>query len=292
MAVGGVALTHPDRELWPGITKRHLADYWQAVAGHALPGLSRRPLAIVRCPEGIAGEHFFQKHGRRGLPSVIREGEAGGSPYLAIDDADGLIAMAQVSAIELHVWGATEADPLHPDMVVFDLDPGEGVAFADVVRGALDVRAALDRLGLVAFCRTTGGKGLHVVAPIEPVTEWGAVKRFCRGFAEEISARQPVRYVSTVRKSVRRGHILIDWLRNALGATAIASFCPRARPGALVATPLAWEEVNSKLDPAAFTLRSVPERLARQRGEPWENFAISRKRLPEPAGRRTARAKP
>ena len=145
-----------------------LAQYWQKVAAQALPGLRHRPLAIMRCPEGIGGEHFFQKNGHGYLPAQIREGHAGGQPYLAIDDEDGLIAMAQMSAIELHPWGATEADPLHPDRLVFDMDPGEGVAFDEVVRAALEVRDRLAALGLTGFCRTTGGKGLHVVAPLRP----------------------------------------------------------------------------------------------------------------------------
>ena len=140
--------------------------------------------------------------------------------------------MAQISAIELHAWGATEADPLHPDRMVFDLDPGEGVAFADVVKAALDMRDRLQRLGLTSFCRTTGGKGLHVVVPLEPVAHWDAVKPFCRAFAETLSQEQPDRFLSTVRKADRDGRILIDWLRNGLGATAIASFSPRARDGA------------------------------------------------------------
>jgi bifunctional non-homologous end joining protein LigD len=277
---GHVALTHPDRALWPGITKQDLAEYWKAVVDHALPGLARRPLAVVRCPAGIGGQHFFQKHGHSALPSAVRQGEASGQPYLAIDDADGLIAMAQVSAIELHTWGATEADPLHPDRVVFDLDPGEGVEFADVATAALDVRAQLQRLGLMSFCRTTGGKGLHVVVPLEPIADWDAVKSFCRGFAETLSREQPKRFLSTVKKVDRRGRILIDWLRNGLGATAIASFSPRARDGATVATPVAWDDVDRRLDPAAFTLRTVPERLARLRGDPWEGFASLRQHLP------------
>ena len=147
VTVGNIALTHPDRELWPGITKQQLAEYWSTIAEHALPGLAHRPLAIVRCPEGIGGEHFFQKHGHS-MPSAIRTGAADGQPFLAIDDADGLIAMAQMSAIELHAWGATEADPLHPDQIVFDLDPGDGVAFSDVVTAAIDVRDQLRRLRL------------------------------------------------------------------------------------------------------------------------------------------------
>ena len=281
VTVGSIALTHPDRELWPGITKLHLAEYWQAVAEHALPGLAHRPLAIVRCPEGIAGEHFFQKHGHGTLPPSIRQGEAEGSPYLAIDNVDGLIAMAQISAIELHAWGSTEADPLHPDQIVFDLDPGEGVAFTEVVAAADDLRGQLRRLRLESFCRTTGGKGLHIVVPLEPIAHWDAVKPFCRAFAETMSEEQPKRFLSTLKKVDRRGRIFIDWLRNGMGATAVASFCPRARAGATVATPLAWDEVTRRLDPAKFTLRTVPERLARLRSDPWAGFATTSQRLPD-----------
>ncbi|MBV8614012.1 MAG: DNA ligase D, partial [Acetobacteraceae bacterium] len=145
--LGAVALTHPDRELWPGITKHDLAAYWRAVAGHALPGIARRPLAIVRCPDGVAGEHFFQKHAHGHMPPQIRAAEAAGAPYLAIDDLDGLYACAQIAAIELHAWGAAEADPLRPDQIVMDLDPGEGVPLEAVARAAHDMRARLERLG-------------------------------------------------------------------------------------------------------------------------------------------------
>jgi bifunctional non-homologous end joining protein LigD len=294
VTVGRIALSHPDRELWPGITKQDLAEYWNRVAEHALPGLARRPLAILRCPEGIAGEHFFQKHGHGALPSAVRQGEAAGQPYLAIDDADGLIAMAQISAIELHAWGANDADPQHPDLMVFDLDPGEGVAFADVTKAALDLRDQLQQLGLRSFCRTTGGKGLHLVVPLEPVAGWDVVKPFCRAFAEMLSEAQPERFLSTVKKADRRGRILIDWLRNGLGATAVASFSPRAREGATVATPIAWEEVNRRLDPGKFTLRTLPDRLARQSADPWAGFASLRQHLPDHAETvgQTARAAP
>ena len=280
-SVGGITLTHPDRELWPGVTKQALAEYWLAVADQALPGLARRPLAVVRCPAGIAGEHFFQKHGHGAMPPAIRDGAVSGSPYLAIDNADGLVAMAQMSAIELHAWGAAEADPLHPDRIVFDLDPGEGVAFADIVTAAHDVRDHLTRLGLESFCRTTGGKGLHVVVPLQPVAPWDDVKPFCRAFAETMSQEKPDAYLPTLKKADRRGKILIDWLRNGIGATAVASFCPRARPGANVATPVAWDEVTGGLDPARFTIKSTPDRLARQRSDPWENFLAVRQRLPD-----------
>ena len=184
--VGGVTLSHADRQLWPGITKLELAEYWQAVAEAALPGLAHRPLGIVRCPEGIGRERFFQKRTDGLFPPQVRDGAAAGSPYVALDDADGLIAMAQMSAIELHAWGAREADPLHPDWVVFDLDPGEGVEWAEVVRSAHAVRDRLGQLGLASFCRTTGGKGLHVVVPLTPSPDWDweRVKNFCRAFAE------------------------------------------------------------------------------------------------------------
>ena len=294
--VGGIELTHPDRALWPGISKRALAEYWLAVAPFALPFLAHRPLAIVRCPDGIGGEHFFQKRGRGLLPPAVREGEAASSPYLAIDDAAGLVSLAQIAAIELHPWGAAEADALHPDLLVFDLDPGEDVPFAEVVRAAQMLRERLERLGLGAFCRTTGGKGLHVAVPLAPRAGWEEAKAFCRSFAETLSNEQPQRFLPRLAKLERRGRILIDWLRNGLGATAIGAFCPRARPGAIVATPLAWSEVTARLDPRAFTLASLPRRLAGRGAAAWDGFEPARRALPgtappaQPASRRRASA--
>jgi bifunctional non-homologous end joining protein LigD len=282
MTIEGVTLTHPDRALWPGITKRDLAEYWQAVADHALPGIAHRPLAILRCPDGIKGEQFFQKHPNGDLPPGIRSGEADKAPYLAIDGVQGLIAMTQISAVELHVWGATEKAPLQPDQLVFDLDPGEDVPFRIVAEAAREVKDRLADLGLPSFCRTTGGKGLHLVVPLRPEAGWDVIRPFCRDFAEMLSHDRPDRYLSTVRKADRRGRILIDWLRNGLGSTAVASFCPRARPGATVATPLSWDEVNEDLDPSGLNLRSVIERLQRQKSDPWADFHRSRVRLPTP----------
>jgi len=290
--VGNVELTHADRELWPGITKQHLAEYWQAVAEHALPGLALRPLSILRCPDGIAKESFFQKNGHGYLPHQIREGHAGGQPYLAIDDVDGLIAMAQMSAIELHAWGAAEQDALHPDQLVFDLDPGEGLAFPEVVRAALDIRKRLQAIRLQSFCRTTGGKGLHVVVPLRPEAGWDVVKPFCRTFAEAMEAEAPDRFLAHLKIADRTGRILVDWLRNGLGATAVASYCPRARPGAGVATPLAWSEVTPKLDPAAFTVLTVPKRLDKLKADPWAGFRGMDQRLPDLKPARTAEPKP
>jgi bifunctional non-homologous end joining protein LigD len=266
-------------------------QYWQAVADHALPGLAHRPLAIVRCPEGVDGEHFFQKHGHGTMPPGIRDGTADKAPYLAIDGLQGLVAMAQMSAIELHVWGATEADPLHPDQLVFDLDPGEGVKVPEIVAAALDLRDKLEALGLASFCRTSGGKGLHVVVPLKPEQRWDPVRAFCKNFAETVSEANPEKYLAHVKIADRRGRILIDWLRNGLGATAVASFCPRARPGAGVATPLAWQEVTPKLDLQAFTLRTVPDRLVKLKADPWADFDQLRRRLPA-VPKKTEKAQP
>ncbi|MBL6454662.1 DNA ligase D [Belnapia sp. T6] len=279
--VGTTRITHADRELWPGITKQDLAEYWRQVAPRALPGIAGRPLALLRCPEGIAGERFFQKHGNRGMPPAIREGSAEDQPYLAIESEEGLIACAQMAAIELHGWGASLSDPSHPDRVVFDLDPGEGVEFPVVVQAALDLRRRLEGMGLASFCRTTGGKGLHLVVPLRPEAGWDAVRGFAQGFAQALEAEAPDRFVATLPKARRRGRILVDWLRNGVGATAICSYSPRARPGATVATPLAWREVTPKLDPQRFTIATVPDRLRRQRRDPWAEMAKTDQRLPE-----------
>ncbi len=279
--IGAIRLTHPDRELWPGITKQDLADYWRTVADHALPGIANRPLALVRCPEGIAGEHFFQKHANRGMPPQLREGSFDGAPYLALEDADGLIACAQMAAIELHGWGSTLPDAGHPERLIFDLDPGANVPWEAVIHAAHDLRARLDKIGLASFPRTTGGKGLHLAIPLKPSADWPTARAWTRAFAEKLEREHPALYVASIPKARRVGRILIDWLRNGLGSTAICSFSPRARDGATVATPLAWSEVKPALDPHSFTVRTVPARLAHQKRDPWESFAKKAATLPE-----------
>jgi bifunctional non-homologous end joining protein LigD len=279
--VAGVKLTHPDRELWPGITKQDLAKYWHAVSGAALPGIAARPLAFVRCPDGIDGQHFFQKHASKGMPAALHEGNFDGAPYLALDDEAGLAACAQIAAIELHAWGSTLDDPGRPDQLVFDLDPGEGTSWADVIAAADDLRRRLKAAGLALFPRTSGGKGLHLLVPLTPDAEWDTARAWCRAFAEDCERDAPEKYVSSVRKAKRRGRILIDWLRNGLGSTAAASFSPRARTNATVATPLSWAEVTESLDPQAFTIATVPKRLAKLRHDPWKDFDKARVRLPK-----------
>jgi bifunctional non-homologous end joining protein LigD len=291
--VGGVELSHADRQLWPGITKQDLAEYWQAVAERALRGIAHRPLSILRCPDGIQGkEQFFQKNGHGIMPAAVREGSAGGQPYLAIDDADGLISMAQMSAIELHTWGAAEREPTKPDRLVFDLDPGEGVPWAEVVKAAHDVRDRLAQLHLTSFCRTTGGKGLHIVVPLMPEADWSLAKPFCRAFAETMGQEEPNRFLAHLKIADRRGKILVDWLRNGLGATAVASFSPRARPGATVATPVSWKEVTPKLNPSGHTILTLPKRLVSSKTDPWEGFEDIEQRLPDLAPKRMSAAPP
>ena len=272
--IAGQRLTHPDRLLWPEASKADLAAYWQTVAERAAPGIVGRPLAFVRCPDGIAGEHFFQKHKSRGMPDAIAEAEFDGAPYLALADSAGLVATAQIAAIELHCWGSAIADAGHADRLVFDLDPGDGTPFVDVVEAAKDVRRRLEALGLAAYPRTSGGKGLHIVTPIETEVDWDSIRAWCRRFAERMEHEAPDRYVASTRKARRIGRILVDWLRNGLGSTAIASYSPRARPGATVATPLAWREVTNRLDPGGFTIRSVPDRL--RTADPWRDFDADR----------------
>ena len=280
IAEGAVKFSHPEKELWPGITKQMLADYWRAVAPAALPGLAGRPLALVRCPDGFAGQQFFQKHAMKGMQRQFREAEQDGAPYLTFDDADGLQAAAQMAALELHTWGSPAADAARADRLVFDLDPGPGVEWATTVKAAHEVRDRLGKIGLASFCRTSGGKGLHVVAPVLPGPHWDAVRAWCRAFAEAMEAEAPDRFVASVPKARREGRILVDWLRNGLGSTAIGSFSPRARAGAPIATPVTWKEVTAKLDPASFTLVTIPKRLAKLQSDPWEGFAEAAQPIP------------
>ncbi len=281
--VAGQRLTHPERLLWPrdgsdpGLTKADLAAYWQAVSARALPEIADRPLAMVRCPDGIGGEHFFQKHKTRGMPDALREGAEDDAPYLALSDVAGLVATAQIAAIELHGWGSPGTDPAHADRLVFDLDPAEDVPFARTVEAALEIRRRLEAAGLASYPRTSGGKGLHVVAPISTRMDWDAVRAWCREFAESMERDAPDRYVSSTRKTRRTGRILIDWLRNGLGSTAVASYSPRARLGATVATPLSWREVTPSLDIKAFTIRTVPDRV--RKADPWREFDRDRREL-------------
>ena len=257
--VAGVRVTHPERVLWPdrGLTKADLAAHYARVAAKMLPEVTGRPLSIVRCPEGTAGMCFFQKHATPGTPSEVKrigvtEGDGRRAEYLMVDSPEGLVGLAQIGALEVHVWGAREGDPDRPDRLVFDLDPAPGLAWDVVVDGLLEVRRRLAAGGLDCWARSTGGKGLHAVVPLgRRAWDWDQVKAFAKDLAESMAADEPKRFVSKASKAARKGKIFVDWLRNIRGATAIATWSPRARPGAPVAVPVPWATLRKTKPPYA-----------------------------------------
>ena len=283
--VEGVRLSSPDKVLWAeqGITKSELADYYVAVSDVMLPHVARRPVTMVRCPTGAEKKCFYQRHAASGVLPQLKEVTVPGfdEPYLYIEDVAGLIAMVQMGTLEIHPWGVTVERPDRPDRIIFDLDPDEGLGFADVVRATLEVRERLEAIGLLSFVKTTGGKGLHIVVPIEPVTEWRAAKAFAKAFSEVMAADSPERYLTRISKAERSGRIFIDYLRNDPTSTAVGPYSTRSRPGAPVATPLEWDEVGPELDPKAFTVATVPERVRALRREPWSEMDDVRQRMPE-----------
>ncbi|MEI2807171.1 DNA ligase D [Albidovulum sp.] len=272
-----IKLTHPDRIYWPdeGITKEGLADYYTEVWRRIAPYVVNRPLALLRCPEGIEGEKFFQKHAWKGLNPAIRlveDPRDPGDPLISIDGLAGLIALVQSAALEIHPWGSTLDDWERPDMITMDLDPGEDVEWQRVIDAAQELRQRLTDAGLAAFVKTSGGKGLHVVSPLKPRAGWPEVKAFTKAMAEAMAAESPDLYVATIAKAKRAGKILIDYLRNQRGATAVAAWSPRARPGAAVSTPLGWEELGPEIGPAHFTVQNLTARLAALPKDPWDGF--------------------
>jgi DNA ligase D len=282
--VDGVRLSHPEKVLYPeqGITKRALADYYRAVADWILPHVARRPISLVRCPAGRQKKCFFQRHAGSGVPTELDEIAIAGfeEPYLYISDEPGLIALVQMGVLEIHPWGALIDRPDRPDRVIFDLDPGEGLGFADVMKAAREVRDALKRRDLQSFVKTTGGKGLHVVVPIARRHGWADVKSWAKTVANALAADAPQRYLTRIAKAERKGRIFIDYLRNDPTSTAVAPYSTRARAGAPVATPLHWDELTARLDPAAFTVATVPERLKRLKTDPWRDMPTLRQPLP------------
>jgi bifunctional non-homologous end joining protein LigD len=281
--VEGVRLSSPDKILWPdqGVTKSELADYYVAVADRMLPHVARRPVTMVRCPVGAEKKCFYQRHAASGVLPELKEVTVPGfdEPYLYIEDAAGLIAMVQMGTLEIHPWGVTLDVLDKPDRIIFDLDPDESLGFADVIAAAHDVRQRLDALGLTSFVKTTGGKGLHVIVPIEPVTAWRDAKAWAKLLSEQMAADAPERYLTRISKAERSGRIFIDYLRNDPTSTAVAPYSTRSRAGAPVAMPLEWGEVTNGLDPTAFTVSTVPKRI-REVPDPWAGMHEVRQRLP------------
>ena len=273
-------LTHPDRLLWPadGVTKQGLADYYAGVAAWILPHLVGRPLSLVRCPEGLAGECFYAKQAWAGLAAAVRRIAVGeGHTALALDDLDGLLALVQGSVLEIHPWGSSLKDLERPDRLIFDLDPGEDVAWGSVIAAALEVRDRLrSSLKLESFVKTTGGKGLHVVVPLVPSMTWSEATSLCKGVAVSMAGDSPDRYVARMAKVARKGKIFVDYLRNARGATAVAAYSTRARPGAAVSTPLDWSELSEAVRADHYRVGNIDRRLGHLRRDPWEGFFEAR----------------
>lgn len=283
---GTVTITHPERVVYPrdGITKGQVADYYRRVAPLLLPELAGRPLSLLRCPNGAGGECFFQKHYAPSLGKAVHavplKQKSGTEDYLYVEDIDGVLALVQMNTLELHPWGSTVAAPEKPDRLVFDLDPGPGVSWPQVKDAARQVRANLRKTGLESFVRLSGGKGLHVVVPIDPGPSWDTVKEFCEAFANAMAQQQPERYIATMSKAKREQKIFIDWLRNGRGSTSVCSWSLRAREHATVAMPLRWEELGKVDSPDQFTLDKALQRAARLKGDPWKDIATLRQALP------------
>lgn len=286
ITIHGVNLTHPDKVLYPeqGITKLALAEYYEAVADWILPHIRLRPISLVRCPMGRARNCFFQRHAGSGVPPQIHEIEISGfeesGAYLYLTGTPGLTALVQMGVLEIHPWGCRTDKPERPDRITFDLDPGEGLAFRDIVHAAKDVRQFLTSIGLQSFAKTTGGKGLHVQLPIARRYTWPEVKAFAKRVAELMAQNSPTRYLTRISKAERRGKIFIDYLRNDPTSTSVAPYSTRSRSGAPVSTPLHWDELSARLDPAKFNVTTVPQRLKRLCANPWAELETLMQPLP------------
>jgi bifunctional non-homologous end joining protein LigD len=284
--VAGVRISHANRVVYPeqGVTKAALARYYAAIADHILPHLRSRPAALVRCPEGLGQECFYQKHPGSWAPPTLRRvrirEKNKSDDYLIVEDLTGLVGLVQMGVLEIHTWNARAERLEAPDRLVFDLDPGPGVPWPAVLAAARLVRANLEARGLKSFVKTTGGKGLHVVAPIVPGPGWPACVAFARQVAEALAAETPRAFTTAMAKAARPGKIFVDYFRNQRGATSVAAYSTRARPGAPVSTPITWKELDSVPAGDHFTITTVERRLAKLAGDPWAGYDALEQSLP------------
>ncbi len=280
-----VRLTHPDKVLYPedGITKAQLAGYYAHVADWILPHIVDRPLTLVRCPQGHHQHCFFQKHAGKGMPDVLGHVSIVEKnttiDYALVKDLAGLLSLVQMNTLEIHVWGARADNVEKPDRLVFDLDPAPDLPWKRVIESARQLRTFFEELDLASFVKTTGGKGLHLVLPIERRTGWDEAREICHAIATAVCRADPDRYTTNMSKSARGGKIFIDYLRNSRGATAIAPYSTRARAGCPVATPMAWDELSSLASAQQYTLANVYNRLTSLKRDPWRDLASTRQTL-------------
>lgn len=287
-AVLGVTITNPDKVLWPAgagksVTKRQLAEYLATVGPWLIEHVRGRPCSLLRAPDGIDGETFFQRHAMTGTSELVDTVKVSGEhkPYLKIDEVGGLVAMGQLASLEFHPWNCAAFAPAVPGRLIFDIDPAGDVAFAAVVEAAKELRERLELLGLVAFCKTSGGKGLHVVTPLKARPDdglgWADAKMFAHAVSQQMAHDSPAKYLTKMAKKLRSGRIFLDYLRNDSTATAVAPLSPRARPGAPVSMPLTWTQVRHDLDPKRFTVHTVPELLAKTTA--WKDYRSAERPL-------------
>jgi bifunctional non-homologous end joining protein LigD len=281
----GIKLSNPDKVYYPdiGLTKLDVAKYYETVAPFMLPYVARRPISLVRCPEGIEGERFFQRHAMKGMSKAIKQvpipGGESKKPYLYIDDEEGLFGLIQISTLEIHDWGVSLAHVNEPDRLVFDLDPDEDLDLGTLKAATVEVREFLEDLGFKSFLKSTGGKGLHLVAPLAPKLGWDVVKAFAKAIADALVSARPDRYTANPLKKTREGKIFVDYLRNQRGGSAIVNYSTRAKKGAPVACPLRWDELKGLKAATPYTVKTLPARLKAMKRDPWEGYSSTRQSI-------------